>query len=75
VRKSRVDYVLGLARNRGCDARSPVVARSQAEPAAHGKRGARIREFFYRTRSSWSALAARVAKAEHLPREKIRAFV
>src|SRR5882757_10743028 len=71
-----VDYVLGLARN-------PRLRRKIARPLREAKReqqrtgnAARVfREFFYRTRSSWSRARRVVAKAEHLAKGENPRFV
>src|SRR6267378_3924428 len=71
-----VDYVLGLARN-------PRLRRKIARPLREAKReqqrtgnAARVfREFFYRTRSSWSRSRRVVAKAEHLAKGENPRFV
>jgi len=62
-----VDYVLGWRATRGCDARSPVrCAKAKREQQRTGNAARVFREFFYRTRSSWSRSRRVVAKASIL---------
>lgn len=65
---SRVDYVLGLARNSRLVAElADDLALAEADCAATGKPARRFKEFFYATRDSWSRRRRVIGKAEHLP--------
>ncbi len=72
----RVDYVLGLARNRRLT-RALGAAMHQAR-AAHGRTGKparRFGDFTYRTRKSWSRSRRVVGKAEYLSKGENPRFV
>jgi hypothetical protein len=71
-----VDYVFGLARNRRLRRRVAGALRQARQQQRQTGRAARVfREFFYRTRKSWSRSRRVVAKAEHLEKGENPRFV
>ena len=64
---NRVDYVLGLARNRRLTAELEAdLAAAAAEHAESDQPARRFKEFFYATLDSWSGARRVIGKAEHL---------
>jgi hypothetical protein len=74
--KHKVDYVLGLARNKRLHRRlGRQMHAAQQQCAATGKAARVFTEFGYRTRNSWSRERRVVAKAEYLPGKANPRFV
>jgi len=72
----QVDYVLGLARNQRLRKRiARQLRQAKQEHRLTGKPARVFREFFYRTRNSWSRSRRVVAKAEHLEKGENPRFV
>jgi Transposase DDE domain group 1 len=64
---NRVNYVLGLARNRRLIAELEAdLAAAAAEHAESAQPARRFKEFFYTTLDSWSRARRVIGKAEHL---------
>jgi hypothetical protein len=74
--ENRADYVLGLARNArlerilGCELQE---AKLQFEATGHASRG--FKDFFYKTRKTWSRERRVVGKAEHLAKGRNPRFI
>ena len=71
-----VDYVLGLAKNERLRAAIKKELKKAERQYRETKRAARIfKEFYYKTRNSWSVQRRVVAKAEHLEKGENPRFV
>jgi len=71
-----VDYVLGLAKNERLRAAIKKELKKAERQYRETKRAARIfKEFYYKTRKSWSVQRRVVAKAEHLEKGENPRFV
>jgi len=71
-----VDYVLGLAKNERLKAQIKKELTKAERQYQETKRAARIfKEFYYKTRKSWSVQRRVVAKAEHLEKGENPRFV
>ena len=69
-----VHYVFGLARNPRLEALiADELAEAEAKAKDSGKPERLFKELRYQTLNSWSRERRVVAKAEHLPKGKIRA--
>ncbi len=63
-----VDYVIGVARNAGLEAKIARQLRcSRSRAAVTGRKSRRFRSFTHRTRSRWSRVRRVIGKAEALP--------
>ena len=71
-----VDYVLGLAKNERLKAQIKKELKKAERQYRETRRAARIfKEFYYKTRKSWSVQRRVVAKAEHLEKGENPRFV
>jgi hypothetical protein len=71
-----VDYVLGLAKNQRLKAQIKKELRKAAQQYRETNHAARFfKEFYYKTRKSWSERRRVVAKAEHLEKGENPRFV
>jgi hypothetical protein len=71
-----VDYVLGLAKNERLRAAIKKELKTAERQYRETKRAARVfKEFYYKTRRSWSVQRRVVAKAEHLEKGENPRFV